>query len=130
MNGHRCCEVAENGSGRQMIEEQPGDERPAAPTFTRRCLDIAGWIVPSAILALLPKCPACLAAYVAVGTGFGLSLSTATYLRMLLIILCVGSLTYLAKGAASSLIRFVDTSARDEISQEVALVAPTDALKR
>jgi hypothetical protein len=53
-------------------------------------------VVPSALLALMPKCPACLAAYVAIGTGIGISVSTATYLRLLLVILCVLSLSYLA----------------------------------
>jgi hypothetical protein len=51
-------------------------------------------VVPVAILAVLPKCPACLAAYIAVGTGIGFPLTAATYLRMLLIGVCVASLTF------------------------------------
>jgi hypothetical protein len=72
------------------------DGKPHPLTFARRCLDIAGWIVAGAILALMPKCPACLAAYVAIGTGVGLSLSTATRLRASLLFLCVALLLYLA----------------------------------
>jgi hypothetical protein len=80
---HHCCGVPESDSGAR------------ATTPTRRCRNFAGWIVPSAILALLPKCPICVAAYLAIGTGLGVSISTATYLRISLVIMCVASLSYL-----------------------------------
>jgi hypothetical protein len=53
------------------------------------------WALPSAILMLVPKCPACLAAHVALWTGLGLSLSTATYLRWALLLVGIGSLLFL-----------------------------------
>ena len=69
---------------------------PQSLTLWRRCLDIAGWLVPAAILTALPKCPACLAMYVAIGSGFGISVLAATYFQLLLVTLCVASLVYLA----------------------------------
>ena len=65
------------------------------PTWVRRVGAIFAWVLPSAILVLLPKCPACLAAHMMLWTGLGLSLATATYLRWVLLFLCVASLLFL-----------------------------------
>lgn len=61
----------------------------------RRRLEAASSVAPAAILVFLPKCPACLAAYLAVATGAGVSITTAAYLRTSLLVLCVASLGYL-----------------------------------
>ena len=82
MSAGRCCEAA-------GIDPRP-------PVARRSSLDIAGWVASGAVLAFLPKCPACLAAYIAIGTGLALSTSAAAYLRMTLITLCIASLSYLA----------------------------------
>ena len=82
MNARHCCHI------RMRVV---GDIRRPASRL-RRGGELAGWIIPSATLALVPKCPACVAAYVAVATGIGISLPTATYLRAMLVALCVASL--------------------------------------
>ena len=105
MSAHRCCAVASSGSGCETTAARTMEGDPQPLTSARYWLDIAGWMVPGTVLALLPKCPACLAAYIAIGTGVGFSLSTATSLRLLLVLLCVAALSYLA---ARRLCRFVE----------------------
>ena len=86
MKTHDCCQN----------KTRAGDSGRRPASRLRRGGEIAGWIVPSATLALLPKCPACVAAYVALATGLGISLPTATYLRTALVVLCVASLVFIA----------------------------------
>jgi hypothetical protein len=98
MNAGCCCEAVPRGPARESIAVRVADLDPRPPAARRSYLGIAGWAVPGAILALMPKCPACLAAYVAIGTGVALSASAAAYLRMTLVILCLASLSYAAAG--------------------------------
>jgi hypothetical protein len=83
---------------------QKGGGRLHSATFARRCLDFAGWTFSGAILAFMPKCPACFAAYAAIGTGLGLSITTAAHVRLLLIIVSACSLVFLTVKHARRLI--------------------------
>jgi len=53
------------------------------------------YLVPGIVLAVLPKCPLCIAAYIAAATGIGISFSAAANIRMLLFALSVGALIFL-----------------------------------
>jgi len=94
VNARHCCQ----------IETRAGDSARRAASRSRRGGEITGWIVPTATLVLLPKCPACVAAYVALATGIGISLPTATYLRAMLGVLCVASLVFITARRLRSLI--------------------------
>jgi hypothetical protein len=95
MKAYCRCADSSSCSDSKRLAARTADGYSHAP-FARRCLNVAGSLLPSAILAVLPKCPVCLAAYVAIGTGVGLSASTTTYLRLLLEVLCLASLSYFA----------------------------------
>jgi hypothetical protein len=86
VNTRHCCQIATRG--------RDNARRPASRL--RRSGEITGWIIPSATLVLLPKCPACVAAYVALFSGVGISVASASNLRTLLLILCVAALLCLA----------------------------------
>ena len=62
----------------------------------RKSRGVAAWLVPGGLLVLMPKCPVCLAGYVAAATGLGLSVPAASGLRMVLITLCCLALAFLA----------------------------------
>ena len=79
-----------------QIKMRAGDSGRRPASRWRGAGEIVGWLVPSAALALLPKCPACLIGYVALATGLGISMSTAAHLRTFLVILCVSSLVIVA----------------------------------
>lgn len=70
--------------------------RAPRPTWFGRCLAGLRWVVPAALLALMPKCPLCFAGYVALATGIGLSFTVASWLRLGLIILCAAALAWFA----------------------------------
>ena len=93
MNARHCCE----------IKTRAGDNARRPASQLRRGGEIAGWIVPTATLALIPKCPVCVVAYVALATGIGISLPTATYLRAMLVVLCVASLVFITARRLRSL---------------------------
>ena len=65
-------------------------------TWFQRVKKTAGWILPGTLLALMPKCPVCLAAYVALCTGFTISYSSAHILMRALTVLSVGMLALCA----------------------------------
>jgi hypothetical protein len=73
MNSHRCCQ---SSSG------------------LRRAKGVAGWILPGTLLALLPKCPMCLAAYIALGTGIAISPASAHILLRTVTVICIGALAW------------------------------------
>ena len=68
---------------------------------------------PRATFALLPKCPACVAAYVVLATGLSISFSTAAYIRTSLVIVLVSALVFVA---ARRVIRWLSERARSDFA--------------
>lgn len=75
-----CCAVSAVTAGGGGRESAAG----------RGVRSMAGTVVPGVVLALLPKCPVCLAGYVAMASGVGISVSAAAGLRLGVMSACVG----------------------------------------
>jgi hypothetical protein len=101
-----CCGDAARDAGRE--EERAASSiasgwRPRS--VARRWFAAAEWLIPSVVLALMPKCPLCVAAYLAIATGIGVSTAVAGYLRTALILLCAAMLCIVAVRRAGRMIR-------------------------
>src|SRR5687768_13125995 len=78
-----------------MIDHACCRRGPAARPGTFRLLfHFKKWFSPGAVLLLIPKCPLCIAASVAMFSGIGLSVSTASGLRIFLIVSSLAGLAY------------------------------------
>lgn len=94
MKPYCCCGAGER-TAPAAGHQPPAEEPQRRPSLIKRISSGIRWLLPGIVFFLIPKCPMCLAAYVALGTGIGLSMTTARYLRIALIVLCVASMAYM-----------------------------------
>ncbi len=64
---------------------------------TGRWTRAAGSVIPAAIAILLPKCPLCIAAWIAAGTGVAVPTILAGSVRPVLAVVCVVSVLLLVR---------------------------------
>jgi hypothetical protein len=94
-----CCNDRSQGSA-AAPEGSTSDfglhksNRKLARSFGRAAA-LVQWALPVTTLVLIPKCPACVAAYVLLFTGVGLSFDVAAIVRWTLIVMSVAALAYL-----------------------------------
>ncbi|TWV98775.1 hypothetical protein [Chitinophaga pinensis] len=74
------CTIQQNSGTEQL----PVKAIPPRNIF-KRAVRFIKPLLPAFLLAIIPKCPFCLAAYVALGTGIGLSVTSARWLHITLL---------------------------------------------
>lgn len=66
------------------------------PGFLGRVWRSTRWVFPATVLVLIPKCPLCVAAYLALFTGIGVSVAAARGIQIVTIVACITLLAYWA----------------------------------
>ena len=92
MKALTCCQTTASAARNVPNKAADGKTHPSAK---KRSFALAKFSLPTLILALLPKCPACFAAYIALGTGISVSVAAASFLRTLLMGICVAALLWI-----------------------------------
>lgn len=92
------------GGGGAVVSAQACCRGGRTSAVARGAGEVAAWALPATGLALIPKCPMCVAAYVALVTGAGISASAASHLRTAAIVLCVVLLCCLAARRACRIV--------------------------
>jgi len=87
-----CCNCNKEG----VIYSNKNSHVQVKTGFIKKAINAVRLVLPGTLLALMPKCPLCLAAYISLSTGMGISVASATWLRALLAVACVTSLMYVA----------------------------------
>ncbi|HEY8750103.1 MAG TPA: hypothetical protein VIM11_19115 [Tepidisphaeraceae bacterium] len=82
-----------NGAGPDLPGPKHDVGKRATGFLGRAWLSIQ-WLFPATLLVLMPKCPICVAAYVALFTGIGITVSTGRWIQILMVVFCLSSLGY------------------------------------
>ena len=69
--------------------------QPSGRSARRSASEVVVGLLSLGVWVFIPKCPLCLAAYVAFWTGLGLSFAAAQYVRWLLLCVSAAALAYL-----------------------------------
>jgi len=95
-----CCDE-NDGFAHEEALNSTATLASASMSWPRRVITFFQWMLPITTLALIPKCPMCIAAYVLLFTGVGLSLPVAAAIRWVVIALSIGALAYLSLRTAN-----------------------------
>jgi hypothetical protein len=98
----RCCSNNTATDGRPVRRAPHSGPLRSRLARTRSAL---AWALPIATLALVPKCPACVAGYVLLFTGIGVSLPVAGGMRWALMVLSVTAITWLLVRSVTAVLR-------------------------
>ena len=94
MNGPSCCGESTRECSKKDNEQV--NRLTKTSGIRQRFFHFTRYMFTGTVIILLPKCPFCLAAYITMATGIGLSFTIASFLRILLIVLCIASISSFA----------------------------------